>query len=154
MQRLAIALFAIALASCSTPAPELNPDGTPTLGKHAQHPATFASGTASPEGPRPFAYRTHVRPLIQSRCTLCHCPSLASRSGNLDLTSRQSALTTGRHAPVIIPGSAATSPFIQKITTTNPKGETVPLRGGPHSLSQRAINDLTRWIDEGADWTY
>lgn len=145
----------LALVSCSSTAPEpVNPDGTPALGEHDHHPATYVSGTASPDGPRPFAYRTHVRPLIQSSCTHCHCPSLASRSGNLDLTSREAALTTGRHAPVIVPGSAASSPLIKKLYTTNSKGESVPRPGGPHSLTQNAIDRLTRWIDEGADWTY
>ena len=155
MQRLAITALTIAIASCSSPEPQaLAPDGTPALSEHQHHPATYTSGTASPTGPLPFAYRTDVRPLIQSRCTMCHCPSLASRSGGLDLTTREAAFSTGRRAPVIVPGSASTSPLIKHLTTTNSDGERVPLRRGPHAVSQRAINNLTRWINEGADWTY
>jgi Planctomycete cytochrome C len=67
--------------------------------------------------------------------------------GGWDGTSYQSAIESGDHAPVIIPGDAENSLLIQKLLGTAPQGEIMPPGG---KLPDETIQIIRDWINEGA----
>lgn len=89
-----------------------------------------------------------VRPIFEAHCYDCH--SGDTRKSGLRLDVKAAALKGGdNHGPDIIPGNAAESPLIQFLAPTN-KDEIMPPKGGP--LSEKDIDTLTAWVNEGAVW--
>jgi len=76
--------------------------------------------------------------LFQQRCLICHNSS--ARIGGLDLSSYQSALTTGAKGSAIVPGDADKSQLIIVQSAGN----------HPEQLSPEEIEQLRQWILAGA----
>ena len=52
---------------------------------------------------------------------------------------------------IVVPGQAAKSVLVKKITEPDPKDRMPPPDSG-HALTETQIGLLKRWIDEGARW--
>lgn len=99
-------------------------------------------------GKRKIDFSADVKPILNKHCISCH--GGVKRNGGFSLLFREEALDTaesGKH--VIIPGDAAHSEMIRRITATDPE-ERMPYKEEP--LSQEQIDILTQWINEGALW--
>ncbi|MBX2895251.1 MAG: DUF1553 domain-containing protein [Cyclobacteriaceae bacterium] len=93
-------------------------------------------------------YNTQVKPILNKKCIACH--GGVKREAEFSLLFRQEALAkaeSGKYA--IIPGDAAHSELVKRITATDPQ-ERMPYKKDP--LTQDEINILTQWIEEGAEW--
>ncbi|MGI9429800.1 MAG: SUMF1/EgtB/PvdO family nonheme iron enzyme [Bythopirellula sp.] len=95
-------------------------------------------------------FRTDVQPILEQHCLACH--SGDHLDGDYDLSTRNSALTSGANAPSLIPGKPAASALF---TTTEAAIDDERLMppvdaGGP--LSKGQIDTLRAWILAGADW--
>jgi mono/diheme cytochrome c family protein len=88
-----------------------------------------------------------VRPLLVERCGDCHGPDTQESSLRLDVRHR--ALKGGDFGPVIVPGKAAESELIRRITSTDKKKKMPP---DGERLSAAEIAVLTEWINAGAEW--
>ena len=89
-----------------------------------------------------------VLPILSKRCFSCHGPD-QSESG-LAFDSRERALAeTDSDEPAIVPGDAAASEAIRRITTTE-DFERMPPEGEP--LPDAEIATLREWIDSGAKY--
>jgi hypothetical protein len=88
-----------------------------------------------------------VRPLLVERCGGCHGPD--TQEGGLRLDVRHRALKGGDFGPVIVPGQAAESELIRRITSSDTK-KMMPPDG--ERLSAAQVKVLTEWIDSGAEW--
>ena len=89
-----------------------------------------------------------IQPLLANRCYDCH--GAEKPKGGLRLNTRANALQGGESgSPALIPGHGATSPLIQRLTTTDPD-DVMPQKGD--RLSPAEINRLRQWIDAGAVW--
>ena len=89
-----------------------------------------------------------IQPLLAKRCLACHGPD--TQESGLRLDDRSSAtkgLESGTRA--IVPGKAAESEILARITSTDPDLQMPP--EGPR-LTPGQVASLTRWVDEGADW--
>lgn len=88
-----------------------------------------------------------VQPIFAAHCSKCHGP--AKQLGGLRLDERAAALAGGDSGAVILPGKAAASHLIERVTSADddirmpPEGE---------RLSAEQIEVLRRWIDGGAVW--
>lgn len=92
-------------------------------------------------------YVRDVRPIFEKHCYECHGETKQKSGLRLDI--RSEAFKGGdNHAPDILPGSAAKSPLIHFITSTD-EDEIMPPKG---KLRSEDIETLTRWINEGAVW--
>jgi mono/diheme cytochrome c family protein len=98
------------------------PIGTPTSG-----PPTFS---------------THVLPIFQAKCTVCH-----GTMGGWTASSFSGVMTTGKHAPVVIPGDAINSLLVKKLQGTQQTGSLMPPTG---KLSDAEIQTIIDWINTGA----
>jgi hypothetical protein len=87
-----------------------------------------------------------VRPIF-ARCVGCHGPE--KQKGGLRLDRKADALRGGDSGTVIVPGKAAESLLIRKVSSKD-ADERMPPTGDP--LKADEVDRLRRWIDRGADW--
>lgn len=93
-------------------------------------------------------FSEQVKPLINKKCINCH--GGVKKQGGFSLLFREEALArtkSGKRA--IIPGDAANSEMIRRLTLDDPE-ERMPYQHPP--LTKEEIKMLTRWIDQGAKW--
>lgn len=90
-------------------------------------------------------FEKQIRPLLIERCIDCHGPKEAK--GNLRLDSLATALRGGDSGPAIARTKPAESRLIQAVRHEN--GLEMPPDG---KLSDKEIENLTRWIARGAIW--
>ncbi len=96
-------------------------------------------------------FNRDIRPILAAHCYACHGPDARSRQADLRLDDRESALAARDATAAIVPGSAATSEIVRRLTTAN-AAERMPPPDSKAPLSASQIEILRRWIDEGAAW--
>ena len=96
-------------------------------------------------------FNREIRPILSDKCFACHGPDAAARKIRLRLDSEAASRADlgGRFA--IVPGDSVKSELIKRVTATNPGLRMPPAHTGL-KLSDREINALKSWIDEGAKW--
>jgi mono/diheme cytochrome c family protein len=105
-----------------------------------------AGAEAEPEEsePQEVSFATTVQPIFEARCVDCH-----GSDGGWDASTYELAMTTGDHAPVVIPGDVEASLLAQKLLGTHEDGDIMPpppLRKLPDELIQIILD----WIAAGA----
>jgi len=97
----------------------------------------------------PVSYNRDVRPILSGNCFSCHGFDAKQRKGELRLDTPESALDQKREEVAIVPGNAAASAIIKRVTSTDPD-EVMPPPEAVHRIDKPQIEILTRWINEGA----
>jgi cytochrome c553 len=92
-------------------------------------------------------FEKKIRPLLVENCYTCHSADTNAKGG-LRVDDRNGLLQGGSHGPAIVPGQPDKSLLIQKVTHTDPKIR-MPLG---KQLPESRIEDLKKWIREGAAW--
>jgi hypothetical protein len=95
-------------------------------------------------------FNRDIRPIFSDRCYACHGPDQANRRTKLRFDTEAGAkqdLGGGHFA--VIPGSAAKSTILQRLSASNPAVR-MPLGGPP--LNENEISQIRRWIEQGAKW--
>ncbi len=95
-------------------------------------------------------FEKNVRPILIINCLECHNSESAPQNGNLNLETRELALTTGVHPPVIVPGSPDDSLLIKVLTIDGAHFGSMP--PAPDKIWGVRMEILRRWIEEGAKW--
>jgi len=85
--------------------------------------------------------------LLLERCVACHGPD--TQESGLRLDSRAGLLRGGEFGPAAVPGNAAGSELMRRITTTN-RREAMPPDGPRLAPGELAV--VGRWIDAGLAW--
>jgi mono/diheme cytochrome c family protein len=112
---------------------------------------------------RTVDFAREVRPILSENCFTCHGPDEQARQRGLRLDVAEGPFsergTFG--GPVIVPGNAADSLLIHRVTATDLTAR-MPYRRGEGSslipgrvddrLTDTEIETLQLWIDQGADW--
>ena len=104
-----------------------------------QQPAPAAS---------PISFNRDIRPILANNCFYCHGPDEKHRETAFHFDSREGAFAK---VGVIVPGDAANSLLIQRITNPDLTQRMPPVDSG-YALTPAQIQLLRRWIDEGAKW--
>ncbi|MDX2044091.1 MAG: DUF1553 domain-containing protein [Acidobacteriota bacterium] len=93
-------------------------------------------------------FNREIRPILADNCFACHGPDDATRKAKLRLDTKDGAFAkTG----VIVAGNSAESRLVKRITTKDPNAVMPPVATG-HKLTDKQIELVKRWIDEGANW--
>jgi len=96
----------------------------------------------------PVSFNREILPILANNCFACHGPDEKKRETKFHFDTQEGMfLKKG----VIERGNAEESLLIEKITDPNPKDRMPPPDSG-HSLTEKQIDLLRRWIDEGAKW--
>jgi hypothetical protein len=108
-------------------------------------PAAVQQG-ATPAAP--VSFNRDIRPILSNNCFACHGPDEKQRETKFHFDTREGMFLEEN---VIVPGSAATSILIKKITDPHPDDRMPPPDSG-HALTEKQIALLKQWIDQGAKW--
>nr|MCU0246602.1 DUF1549 domain-containing protein [Bryobacter sp.] len=101
--------------------------------------------------PAAVEFNRDIRPILSDRCFACHGNDAGNRKSKLRLDRAEDAkadLGNGRRG--IVPGKPSDSAIMQRITSTNRTLRMPPAYLGHEKLSDRDIDLLRRWIEEGA----
>jgi len=100
----------------------------------------------STPGPTPTAgassFSRDVLPIFEAKCKVCH-----GSLGGWDASTYQAAMTTGVHAPTVIPGDPQNSLLAQKLLGTQTVGGIMP---PVEKLTEAEIQLILNWITAGA----
>jgi hypothetical protein len=107
-----------------------------------------SSREGSPKEEAPVSFNRDIRPILANNCFACHGPDEKKRETTFHLDTREGAFAQER---IIVPGNAAKSLLIWRVTHEDPQERMPPLETG-HALTDTQIALLRRWIDEGAKW--
>jgi hypothetical protein len=84
-----------------------------------------------------------ILPLLKAHCIKCHTGE--EPEGEFSMATREALLT----ADVVAPGKSGESELIKRVTSKDPD-EQMPPEG--ERLSEKQVETLRRWIDEGLAW--
>ena len=93
-------------------------------------------------------FNRDIRPILSENCFACHGPDESQRQAKLRLDTKDGAFAK---AGVIVPGNAAASRLVKRITSTDPNLVMPPPDAG-HKLTATQIETLKRWVEEGVPW--
>ena len=132
------ATLALLLSCQSIPDSETKPLGESSLSKEQIH--------AAKNGPVDFV--THVRPILESKCAICH--NRAALPGHMNLENRSAAMRSGALGAYIVPGHPEQSLLISNVHSSHQKLSVMPAVGDRITSDEFAI--LKKWVKEGAAW--
>jgi hypothetical protein len=112
--------------------------------------AVSAAGRAGqqPAAPPPLSFNRDIRPILANNCFTCHGPDENKRETDFHFDTKDGMFL---EEGIVVPGQAAKSVLVKKITEPDPKDRMPPPDSG-HALTETQIGLLKRWIDEGARW--
>jgi mono/diheme cytochrome c family protein len=94
-------------------------------------------------------FNQSIRPILNQHCTACH--GGVKKAGGISFLFREEAMVNGDSGkPAITPGDPARSHMLDRVV--NAKDPMPPPEHGP-MLSEREVNLLRQWIEEGAEWS-
>ena len=98
------------------------------------------------------SFNADIRPIFSDRCYTCHGPDSNNRKTPLRFDTRQGATQDlgGRFA--IVAEDVEKSEIIKRLTTEDPIRRMPPAYEGHDRLSDREIDLVRRWIEQGAEW--
>jgi hypothetical protein len=91
-----------------------------------------------------------VKPVLEYFCIECHTDRESAKYGGFSLETGHSAMTTGRHAPVIIPRNPDASLFYKVLRFGHEHPLAMP--PAPDKISDEQFEAVRSWIAEGAAW--
>ena len=98
-------------------------------------------------------YNRDVRPILSDNCYKCHGPDAAERKSGLRLDSHDGAITKlDSGATAVVPGKIDESELIARLKSTDPD-LVMPPSGTGKKLTPQQIDTLTKWIEQGAEYT-
>ncbi len=103
----------------------------------------IAMGAPWPISPREF-FQARVQPLLEAKCLGCH---VTEPQGGLRMNSRDALLEGGKSGPALVAGNPEASLLVRAVRFQH---ELKMPPTGP--LSQNEVDDLVRWIADGAVW--
>jgi len=116
-----------------------------TSGQIQQLVAFIRQLAAAPVTPAPAvapSFTSDVLPFLQKNCAACH-----GSMGGWDASGYDAVMTSGDHAPVVVPGDPTGSLLAQKLLGTQTVGPVMPMSG---VLPLAQIQPILDWIAAGA----
>ncbi|HVA47948.1 MAG TPA: DUF1553 domain-containing protein [Pirellulales bacterium] len=113
---------------------------------------SWPAATARAEDPaRPIEFNRDIRPILSDNCFQCHGPDRAQRKADLRLDLQAEALAERDGGRPIVPGNAAASELLRRMTTAD-ADERMPPADSKRRPTAQQIELLRRWIEQGAPW--
>src|SRR5689334_19101780 len=98
-------------------------------------------------------FNRDIRPILSDKCFTCHGPDAANRKTKMRFDIESGAMITlGNGGHAIVPGDPGKSEMIRRITSENKAIRMPPAYMGREKLTDREIELIRRWIEQGAKW--
>jgi hypothetical protein len=101
--------------------------------------------------PQTVEFNRDIRPILSDTCFTCHGPDEANRKTKLRFDKEAGAFADLGGHYAIVPGSLEKSGLFQRITTPDEAMRMPPVYSG-RKLTERQIELIRRWIEQGAKW--
>src|SRR5437867_3715825 len=88
-----------------------------------------------------------IKPILDTSCVSCHGPQ--KQKGGLRLDVKAAAMKGGTSGVTILAGKGKDSPLVHRVLGLGDE-DRMPLKKDP--LSERQVQLITAWIDQGARW--
>jgi len=112
-----------------------------------------APGLIAEESKPTVDFSRDVLPVLSEHCFQCHGPDEATREAGLRLDQQDGILAKGDSGiAVVVPESAETSELVRRIISDDPDLLMPPPDSGK-KLSATDIDQLKKWVDDGAQWS-
>ncbi|MBM3993137.1 MAG: DUF1549 domain-containing protein, partial [Planctomycetes bacterium] len=95
--------------------------------------------------PKTIEFNRDVRPILSDNCYNCHGPAKSTRKADLRVDTKDGAMT------VVVPGKPKDSLLYQRITSVDVHERMPPFKTGK-KLTDKQIDLIRRWIEQGAPW--
>jgi len=97
-------------------------------------------------------FNRDIRPIFSDKCYTCHGPDVNNRKTPLRFDTEEGATQDlgGRFA--IVAGNVEKSNIVSRLTTDDTIRRMPPAYAGHAKLSDREIDLVSRWIEQGAEW--
>ena len=92
-----------------------------------------------------------ILPLLSDTCFTCHGPDEESRDSELRLDTKEGAFADLGGYRAILPGDVRQSELIHRIISDDPE-ERMPPPDAGRQLSEKQIELIKAWIEQGAKW--
>src|SRR5690606_34102311 len=99
-------------------------------------------------------YNFHIRPILSDKCFACHGPDNNTREAGLRLDTKEGAYHALSENPgmyAIVPGKPEESAVYHRLVTDDETYRMPPVSSNL-TLTDREINLITRWIEQGAEY--
>jgi len=110
----------------------------------------WLAGCVTRVGQEGADFVTSVKPVLEYYCIECHTDRSRAKFGGLSLENGRAAMTTGRHAPVIVPGDAEASLLYHVLRFGHENPLAMP--PAPDKISDEQFAAIRSWINAGASW--
>jgi len=126
----------------STLLPTNTPTNTPQPTETAVPTNTAKPTDIPPTEPPLISFRDKVRPILLSRCVVCHGGSRGTEEG-LSLLTYETLVAGSDNGPVIVPNDADSSLLVELVTK-----QEMPKRGP--KLTPPQVQLIVDWVNQGA----
>ena len=136
-----------ASAPIDAAAPATEAPANPPLSTDTAAPTEPAAATEAAAGTQPVlagasvSFAKDVFPIIESRCINCHGGQRTEKG--LDMNTFESLMSGSENGPIVTPGDAAHSKFVELVAN-----QKMPKRGP--KLTPPQIQLFTEWVNQGA----
>ncbi|MBC7965340.1 MAG: PSD1 domain-containing protein, partial [Fuerstia sp.] len=101
--------------------------------------------------PDVIEFNRDIRPLLSENCFFCHGPDKNKREAELRLDTKVGLVGSDGTGGALVPGKPDESELIQRVTSTDEEKKMPPTKSGK-SLSERDIQLLKKWIEQGGQY--
>jgi mono/diheme cytochrome c family protein len=101
--------------------------------------------------PAVIEFNRDIRPILSDNCFQCHGPDRARRKADLRLDTEAGAFADLGRTRALVPGDLGKSELLRRVAATNARERMPPAKSG-RRLTERQIQLLRRWIEQGAKW--
>jgi hypothetical protein len=112
-------------------------------------PGSFA--VAAEPLPAVLLFNRDIRPILSDNCFSCHGPDKARRKADLRLDTEAGAFADLGGSRAIVPGNPDKSELLRRVAADSGRERMPPAQSG-RRLTERQIQLLRRWIEQGAKW--
>ena len=114
---------------------------------------TLAQDAAATEVALPdvIEFNRDIRPLLSENCFFCHGPDKNKREADLRLDTQEGLVGSDGTGGALVPGKPAESEMFQRVTSRDEETKMPPTKSGK-SLSERDIQLLNKWIEQGGQY--
>ncbi len=96
-------------------------------------------------------FNRDIRPILSAACFQCHGPDASKRKAELRLDTRDGAFAPHDDRVAFAAGKPDASEAYRRITSDDPDERMPPAKSGK-SLTERQIELIRAWIEQGAAW--